>query len=67
MKTGVMAAGIALLCVTGLAFASFAGTAADSDGDGVFNVLDNCSALANGGACGAGPWPCAGFTGDSSW
>ena len=52
MKTGVMAAGIALLCVTGLAFASFAGPATDTDGDGVFNVLDNCSALANGGALG---------------
>jgi hypothetical protein len=48
MKTGLTAAGIALLCVIGLAFASFAGPSADGDGDGVFNVLDNCSARANG-------------------
>jgi len=47
MKTGVMAAGIALLCDTGLAFASFAGPAVDTDGDGVFNVLDNCSTIPN--------------------
>lgn len=47
MKTGLTAAGIALLCVIGLAFASFAGPSADGDGDGVFNVLDNCSTRAN--------------------
>jgi hypothetical protein len=47
MKIGLTAAGIALLCVIGLAFASFAGPSTDSDGDGVFNVLDNCSALKN--------------------
>jgi len=47
MKRGLTAAGIALLCVTGLAFASFAGPSADNDGDGVFNVLDNCSTIAN--------------------
>jgi len=47
MKSGLIAAGIALVCVTGLAFASFAGPSADNDGDGVFNVLDNCSTRAN--------------------
>jgi len=47
MKTGLVAAGIALLFVVGLALASFAGPAADTDGDGVYNVLDNCSSLAN--------------------
>lgn len=52
MKTGLMAAGISLLCVTGIAFASFAGPAQDNDGDGVFNVLDNCSTIANAGALG---------------
>lgn len=47
MKIGLTAAGIALLCVIGLAFASFAGPSTDTDGDGVFNVLDNCSSLKN--------------------
>jgi hypothetical protein len=47
MKTGLTAAGLALLCVIGLAFASFAGPSTDTDGDGVFNVLDNCSSLKN--------------------
>lgn len=47
MKTGLMAAGIALLCAMGLAFASFAGPSTDTDGDGVFNVLDNCVSLSN--------------------
>lgn len=47
MKSGLTAAGIALLCVTGMAFASFAGPSADNDGDGVFNVLDNCSTISN--------------------
>jgi hypothetical protein len=37
----------ALLCAMGLAFASFAGPSTDTDGDTVFDVLDNCSALAN--------------------
>jgi len=52
MKFGLTAAGIALLSITGLAFASFAGPSADFDSDGVYNVLDNCSTLANGGALG---------------
>jgi hypothetical protein len=52
MKTGLMAAGTALLCITGLAFASFAGPAQDNDGDGVFNVLDNCSLTPNAGVLG---------------
>jgi len=47
MKTGLMAAGIALLCAMGLAFASFAGPSVDTDGDTVFDVLDNCRLLAN--------------------
>lgn len=47
MKTGLMAAGIALLCAMGLAFASFAGPSTDTDGDGVFNVLDNCVSIPN--------------------
>lgn len=47
MKIGLTAAGIALAGITGLAFASFAGPAQDFDGDGVFNVLDNCSTIAN--------------------
>jgi hypothetical protein len=47
MKTGLMAAGIALLCAMGLAFASFAGPSVDTDGDTVFDVLDNCRLQAN--------------------
>jgi hypothetical protein len=47
MKTGLMAAGIALLCAMGLAFASFAGPSTDTDGDTVFDVLDNCLNIPN--------------------
>lgn len=47
MKTGLMAAGIALLGVMGLASASFAGIAEDIDSDLVYDVLDNCSTIAN--------------------
>jgi hypothetical protein len=47
MKTGLMAAGIALLCAMGLAFASFAGPSTDVDGDTVFDVLDNCLNIKN--------------------
>jgi hypothetical protein len=42
MKSGLTAAGIVLLLFLGVSYASFAGTAADGDGDGVYNVLDNC-------------------------
>lgn len=54
MKTGGLvavagaAAALALLIV--IPTASFAGPAADSDTDGVFNVLDNCRGMANAGA-----------------
>jgi hypothetical protein len=48
MKSGLTAAGIVLLLFLGVAYASFAGTAADTDGDGVFNVLDNCLTVPNG-------------------
>lgn len=48
MKTGLMAGGIALLATLGFSFMAFAGPAEDNDGDGVFNVLDNCSDKMNG-------------------
>jgi hypothetical protein len=47
MKTGLMAGGIALLATLGLSFAAFAGPSTDSDGDGVFDVLDNCRDVSN--------------------
>lgn len=48
MKKGLMAGGIALLATLGLcSFAAFAGPSVDSDGDGVFDVLDNCVNLKN--------------------
>ncbi|HVN38455.1 MAG TPA: thrombospondin type 3 repeat-containing protein [Myxococcota bacterium] len=47
MKTGLMAGGIALLATLGLSFAAFAGPALDSDGDGVYDVLDNCVNVPN--------------------
>jgi len=47
MKSGLTAAGIVLLLFLGVSYASFAGTAADADGDGVYNVLDNCKNLPN--------------------
>jgi hypothetical protein len=47
MKTGLMAGGIALLATLGLSFAAFAGPSVDSDGDGVFDVLDNCVIVQN--------------------
>ncbi|HEX5067699.1 MAG TPA: hypothetical protein VFY49_16390 [Myxococcota bacterium] len=47
MKTGLMAGGIALLATLGLSFAAFAGPSVDSDGDGVYDVLDNCVAVQN--------------------
>src|SRR5215470_3779881 len=47
MKTGLMAGGIALLATLGLSFAAFAGPSTDTDGDGVFDVLDNCVNVKN--------------------
>lgn len=61
MRLGILslaaAAGLALaLFVTG---GSIAGTNPDSDGDGVFNLVDNCKELANppctGAVCNANP------------
>ena len=50
MKTGLMAGGIALLATLGLSFAAFAGPSQDSDGDGVFDVLDVPHQLTGSGA-----------------
>ncbi|HXK25707.1 MAG TPA: thrombospondin type 3 repeat-containing protein [Myxococcota bacterium] len=47
MKTGLMAGGIALLATLGLSFAAFAGPSVDTDGDGVYDVLDNCVNVPN--------------------
>ena len=47
MKTGLMAGGIALLATLGLSFAAFAGPSVDTDGDGVYDVLDNCVTVQN--------------------
>jgi hypothetical protein len=38
---------LAVLLVLGLPNAALAGPSADNDGDGVFDVLDNCSTRAN--------------------
>jgi len=48
MKSGLTAAGIVLLLFLGVSYASFAGTAVDTDSDGVYNVLDNCKLIPNG-------------------
>ena len=47
MKTGLMAGGISLLATLGLSFAAFAGPSVDHDGDGVYDVLDNCMFVSN--------------------
>lgn len=47
MKTGLMASGIALLATLGLSYVAFAGPAQDTDGDGVYDVLDNCVTIPN--------------------
>src|SRR5262245_59560146 len=44
MTTRILGLIIAIICV---AFAASAGPAKDNDGDGVFDVVDNCSTLAN--------------------
>jgi len=49
MKVGVLAT-IILGALIGFPIASFAGLAPDGDSDGVPDVLDNCSAIANAGA-----------------
>lgn len=48
MKRDLTAAGLALLLVLGVSSIVYAGTAADNDSDGVYNVLDNCKAIPNG-------------------
>lgn len=48
MKIGVLATMVFTISI-GLPVASFAGLAPDSDGDGVPDVLDNCSAVSNAG------------------
>jgi hypothetical protein len=48
MKIGVLATIVFTISI-GLPIASFAGLAPDSDGDGVPDVLDNCSAVSNAG------------------
>ena len=48
MKVGVLATMI-FGALIGFPIASFAGLAPDADGDGVPDVLDNCSAVANAG------------------
>jgi hypothetical protein len=47
MKTGLMASGIAFLAALGLSVAASAGPSSDTDGDGVFDSLDNCSTVMN--------------------
>jgi hypothetical protein len=47
MRSGTLAIAIIALWAGGLSLAAMAGPSADTDGDGVFNVLDNCSLRAN--------------------
>lgn len=47
MKTGLMATGIALAAALGISFVAFAGPSSDTDGDGIYDALDNCSTLFN--------------------
>jgi hypothetical protein len=47
MRNGALAGVLAALCAAGLAIAAFAGPATDTDGDGVFDVVDNCLARKN--------------------
>lgn len=49
-STSKVAGLVVLLLALGMPFASFAGPAQDDDGDGVFNVLDNCRVKPNAGA-----------------
>jgi hypothetical protein len=43
MKTGLISGGIALIATLGISALALAGPAGDNDGDGLFDVLDNCS------------------------
>ncbi len=43
MKTGLISGGIALIATLGISTLALAGPSADFDGDGIFDVLDNCS------------------------
>jgi len=45
MKTGLISGGIALIATLGISTAVFAGMSDDSDTDGIYDVLDNCSAV----------------------
>jgi hypothetical protein len=45
MKTGLISSGIALIATLGFSAVAFAGMSADNDGDTIYDVLDNCSAL----------------------
>lgn len=45
MKTGLFSGGIALVATLGLATMALAGPSADFDGDGIYDVLDNCSTV----------------------
>jgi hypothetical protein len=54
MKLNLLALACALLMAFGLSMGSFAGSLADTDGDGVPDVHDNCTTTDNGplqGAC----------------
>jgi hypothetical protein len=46
MKTGLISGGIALIATLGISAMALAGPAQDFDGDGMFDVLDNCSTVA---------------------
>jgi len=48
MKTGLISGGIALIATLGISAMTLAGPSADFDTDGVYDVLDNCSTVANG-------------------
>lgn len=45
MKTGLISGGIALIATLGISTVALAGMSVDTDGDGIYDVLDNCSAL----------------------
>jgi len=45
MKTGLISGGIALIATLGFSAMALAGMSEDNDLDGIYDVLDNCSAL----------------------
>lgn len=53
MKFNLLALACALMLAFGLSMGSFAGSIADADSDGVPDVHDNCSTVANGPLAGA--------------